>query len=259
MHTTLELDATTPITALAEADGRILVDRFEDASQVYASASMGTWRRNQRPWRFLDERVAAYHAIVTRLCAAAVADDYPDTAFEGDALYAWLADVRDRTYARDATPLALARVLVPLLREWQPPLDREALAEQAFRVCVAQGLAGASQGERLRRVAKEIVRHYPRVFPGVSVEDAQFDATRRRGALALTLDGRPFGAFIAPLDAGHPLWLKAERLGLGHEAATPPRGGDEARLLRLLQLIDRAAPRHLPDLLEEAPSGEPSP
>jgi len=95
LYSTLELDSDAPITALARRDGGILVADWEDAALRYATSVVGTFREGQQAWRFQDPRVADFHAILVRVCAA-VEREFPGRVFDGDALYACIRDPKIR-------------------------------------------------------------------------------------------------------------------------------------------------------------------
>ena len=87
LYTPLLLYHGAPITALALAEGDILLDNHEELALLYEASVNQVAFSSFAPWRFKDPRMAEAFALVVRFCAAALRDKYSDAIFHGDPLY----------------------------------------------------------------------------------------------------------------------------------------------------------------------------
>lgn len=175
LYSTLLIRRADPIHALAEKDG-VLTGRWPDPGQIYGQFKNEGEMGPLVPWRFQDERTAAYYGLLVRVCAAdreggGCAFFRSDPAF--DSIRRAYAAARRR---RELRPLGFAFALLSLLEAGPGGLPREALLRQALE-----------QAPLRRRVPRtRRIRHSPRAS-AVARACARLAPTRLGAAAKLTL------------------------------------------------------------------------
>lgn len=247
LYSTLELDRDAPITALAARDGDILCDDWKDEALRYSTSVVATFR-DQVPLRFRDPRVAEFHAILVRLCAA-VERDFPDTVFRNDPLYA-----RMREWVRSGgpdliEPLDFAERLLQGIERASPPFDRESLARETLLALVREGRAGPPVRDRLLWVLREVTRRRPSAIPDTRIEDLVIVGDSG-AVLRLNIRGERCALRLAPSRSRATAELRSSRFAGDVEiAGTLDRRVALASASRLLRLLDALVPRHAPGFL----------
>lgn len=248
LYSTLELDRDAPITALAMRDGDILCDDWDDAALRYATSVVGTFREGQAAWRFRDPRVAVFHAILVRLCAA-VERDFPDRVFHGDALYGRIRDWVRSEGAGTVEPLDFAEQLLEVMASAPPPWDRDALARETLVRLVRAGRAGPPVRERLLWLLREVTNRWPGAVPDTRVEDVVMEGTAS-AVFRLNIRGERCVLRVAPAGSRATADVESRRfLGVVEEPGSFERAQVLARMSRLLRLLDVLVPRHAPRFL----------
>ena len=124
---TLEMDEGAAITRLAEKQGGLLVDAYDDPAFLYMTSSEFNFRRWLRPWRFADERVALFFRMIVRLVALELRRPSGDAVFAQDELFAWLGRLLEANDLLGVSRVRLARSLCSALRRAQAPFEPKAL------------------------------------------------------------------------------------------------------------------------------------
>ncbi len=248
LYSTLELDRDAPITALARRDGDIVVADWEDAALRYATSVVGTFREGQAAWRFLDARVATFHAILVRLCAA-VERDFPDRVFDGDTLYGRIRDWVRSEGAGTVEPLDFAEQLLEVMAGLPPPHDRDALARETLVRLTRSGRAGPPVRERLLWLLGEVASRWPAALPDARVEDVTLEGDGL-ATLRLNIHGETCLVRVGPRGRMRRGGIVSRRFS-ARVARVP--GLDPAlvrdRVSRVLALLDALAPRYAPGFL----------
>ncbi len=248
LYATLELDRDAPITALAVRDGDIVVPDWEDPALRYSTVVVGTLREGQVPWRFRDPRVATFHAVLVRLCAA-LERDFPDRVFQGDALYARMSEWVRSQDERSVLPLDFAECLLEILRESPPPHDREALARETLLRLTRRGRAGPTMRERMLWLLGEAARRWPEALPHTRVEDITLEEDGL-ATFRLNLHGEPCLVRVGPRERLHGGMVVSRRFAAKYDCPSRLDSGlARERVSRVLALLDVLVPRYVPGFL----------
>ena len=129
---TLEMDEGAAITRLAEKQGGLLVDAYEDPAFLYMTSSEFNFRRWLRPWRFADARVALFFRMIVRLVALELRRPSGDAVFAQDELFAWSARLLEANDLLGVSRVRLARALCSALRRQEAPQEPKALLIQVL-------------------------------------------------------------------------------------------------------------------------------
>ena len=246
LYSTLELDSDAPITALARRDGGILVADWEDAALRYATSVVGTFREGQQAWRFQDPRVADFHAILVRVCAA-VEREFPDRVFDEDALYACIRDWVRTDPEGSMEPLDFAEKLLEVMQKTPAPWDREDLVRETLLLLTRSGLAGPPARERLLHLLREAARRWPEWLAHTRVEDLVLDGDTA-ATLRLNIHGVVCLVRITPKGDADPIASRRFAARCEPPAGLDPRLARE-RISRVLHLLDAIVPRYAPGFL----------
>ncbi len=250
LYSTLELDRDAPIAALAMRDGDIVVADWEDAALQYATSVVGTFRDEQVPWRFRDARVATFHAILVRLCAA-VERDFPDRVFDGDALYGRIREWVQSEGAGSVEPLDFAEQLLEVMAGAPPPWDRDALARETLARLVRAGRAGPTVRERLLWLLGEVAKRWPAAVPDTRVEDVVVEG-KASAVLRLNIRGERCVLRVTPVGSRATADVRSRRFAGDLEVPGPlERDVALAGASRVLRLLDVLVPRHAPAFLDD--------
>jgi hypothetical protein len=266
LFTPLLLFRGAPISRLAEAEGDLLVGEYEDVSLVYEPSINNVPFTSILPWRFRDPRTGVAFALIVRFCAAGLRKHrFPDTIFDGDALY---AELRAREGEADGfrRPDLFARDVIAIVKGGQAPYDRHAVLDEALRRCAArprerdagtdagsgrESPATAERSARLRRIVEAVVRKLGAFAADVTVEGTRADPGGQRLRLDLVVGGARCRIDLADANAGGPYLFRTDRLAVSHDAATDLSSPARLEKVRgLVAVLDRALARHAPDLLK---------
>lgn len=254
LYTPLLLYRDTPIARLAARDG-LVVERPEELSLLYEATVNQVRLDTFVHWRFEDARAGAAFALWVRFCAAALRGKYPDTIFEGDALYARLV-AREREVRGFRRPDVFAREVLAAVRASAPVLDLPRLLDDALaRYAAASPLGDGADGAPARRDAPQLgsllraaCRGFADRLPGVEVVDAAGAGT---GTLRLrvAIDGARYDLHLR--DRGAPDHMfRSERFSVVYDKRTPLTSARHVRKARaLVGLLERALAASSPELL----------
>ncbi|HOU52975.1 MAG TPA: hypothetical protein PLQ97_03515 [Myxococcota bacterium] len=248
---TLEMDRDQPITALARAAGDLVVPQFEDPAFLYSSSVAGFLHPSQVAWRFRDRRVATYHAVLVRYCAA-LERAFPDTVFHGDPLYQEIQDRIREDGGRAATPLAFAQTLVRALDEDPSLTDPGDLWRRACSELVRLGLSGPPMRSRMTWLIRRVLEADQAEWNDLHLEDLLHDEGAREATLRLRTRGRPCAVRMVPAGEMEDPDIRSDRFaGKLEEAFPQDRPFLLARLGRLFRALDALVPRHAPLFLAD--------
>ncbi|MBI2387159.1 MAG: hypothetical protein HYV14_14300 [Elusimicrobia bacterium] len=160
LYSILLLEESSPIFRLAEKEGGVLAGEFPDPGQYYGFFKNEGELTGVRAWRFKDERVAAYFALLVRVCAAE-RDGDACAHFRGDPLF----DLAARLY-REANadpdlpvrPLRIALSLLEVMEAARAPFAREMLLQDA----VSRASIAAAEKRRSAPGSPEAAADAPR-------------------------------------------------------------------------------------------------
>jgi hypothetical protein len=274
LYTPLLLYAGSAITRLAEKQGDIIVEAFDDASLLYEAAVNGVAFDCLIPWRFRDDRTGVAFSLMARFCAAALRSKYPDTIFHGDPLYEQLlaraADIRgfDR-------PDLFARHVVALVKAGDAPYDRAALLHDALTryrdlperrpVPSAEAAEAAASGDatgaegrgreggeggdgaaarpfapdertrRLGRLLEAVRRHLDQGAGRFAVRGLERVGAEEVWALPVEIEGARYELVLRRLGATQqPVYVRARHFGAAYENATPLTSEAHVRVVQRL-------------------------
>ena len=269
LYTPLLLYRNAPITRLAERDG-LTQGQWDDLAVLYEPSVNGVPFDSLTPHRFQDERTGAAFGLITRFCAAALRQKYPDTIFRGDALYEQLLQWEPAAFLR---PDLFALEVLAALRQAASPPDMPGLlaAALASYELVCPGLAPNEQTEeddaprgqqaagapevdvdlfarRFLRALQKVRRRLGDKVGALEVlEVLRSDPSTLR--LTLQLDDQRYDLFLAG-DSGDPHFFRTPNFLVSYRQQTPLRDADHIRRIRrLLRTFDAAVTRHAPELL----------
>lgn len=158
MISVLRLHAGMPIARLAEREGDLLVDAFDDVGLEVASRRTSHDPATLLPWRFRDPGVAAFFHAFVRVVSANRVDALVAEAFRCDALFARLAALAARCSVEQWPSLRLGFALLDRIEAQGPSGARDdvvaALADAAVTEVLPEsaeppGLASWRRLERL--------------------------------------------------------------------------------------------------------------
>lgn len=251
---TLELDRDQPITALARAEGDLVVPEFEDPALLYSSSVVGSLHPSQVPWRFRDRRVATCHALLVRYCAA-LERAFPDTVFEGDPLYREIQDRIREDGGRAATPLAFAQALVRTIEEDPAARDAGEVWRRTYRDLVRAGLSGPPMRSRMTWLIRQVLESGRNKWDDLHLENLSCEEGSREAILSLRTRGRPCSVRMVPAGSLENPDIRSERFaGRLEEASPQDRSLLLARLGRLFRALDPLVPRYAPLFLAGSPT-----
>ena len=155
LYSILLLEPTTPIFHLAKKEGDLLCDMFPDQGQVYGLSKNEGEMNGVHPWRFRNQAVADFFAVLVRVCAAE-REGADCEFFRDDPLFALaLRLYREANEAARTSPLEIAFALLELLETTAPPRAREALLRAAVASAAEKASASAArraaEADRLER------------------------------------------------------------------------------------------------------------
>ncbi len=279
----------SPMTKLAESQGDILLPSFEDLSLLYEAAVNNVSIDTFLPWRFRDERTGAAFALHVRFCAAAMRDKYPDSIFDGDALYDQI-----RGWEQDHLPFdrpdLFALEAVRAVRASKPPWDFSALAQEALGPYREKVEAALAQ-ERMEQTGRQqdAGESNEEDFPQAPPEDPRVAAEQRRArmlhrlavavqermapdlenlsvletlpisgkdslSLVITIDGQRYELRLDDPADGGPCFFRTEHFLVSYVKETPLTEPAHQRTVKqFIQAIDRVATRHAPYALPQGP------
>ena len=276
LYTPLLLYRHAPITRLAERDG-LVQQQWDDVAVLYEPSVNGVPFDSLTPHRFKDERTAAAFGLITRFCAAALRDKYPDTIFGDDALYQQLLKWEAGSFLR---PDLFALEVLAALKQASPPPDLPRLLRQALAsyeaVCAEQDTASSPQeraekdegqgddsgpmvdaaetevdefARRFRYVLQEVIRRL-----GEKVGPMEVGEVRRSDlatiSVTLELDDQRYDLFVADAGQGGPYFFRTPHFLVSYRQETPlTDAGHVRRITRLVKTFDAAVTRHVPELL----------
>jgi len=251
---TLELDRDQPITALARAEGDLVVPEFEDPALLYSSSVVGSLHPSQVAWRFRDRRVATYHALLVRYCAA-VERAFPDTVLRNDPLYREMQERIREDGGRAATPFAFAQALIRRIDETPDATDRDALWRRAYQDLVHAGLSGPPMSSRMKWLIRRVLESGRSQWDDLHLEDLLHEEGAREATLMMRTRGRPCRVRMAPARDLEEADIRSDRFaGVLVEAAPLDRAFLLGRLSRLFRLLDPLVPRYAPLFLASTPA-----
>ncbi len=272
LYTPVFLYRGAPIVVLAEADGEVLVDEFEDISLLYEASVNGVAFDTLQAWRFKDDRMASAFALVVRFCASALRGKYSDAIFGGDDLYAALLAEQEDTTTRWDRPDIFARAAVETIADSDEGAARTDLLARAVAryketvpAPVTQPTPGASgspeasgdrgsgrddaaaearrqRSELLQRVAAAVVRRFGKHFADVDVIAASALGADETLGLSLEIEGTPYELRLEPVTPDAPFFHRGQYFGVSHAKDTPLSEPKHQRLVRdLLAGVEKVA------------------
>jgi hypothetical protein len=251
---TLELGPDLPITALARAEGDLLVPEFEDPAFLHVLSLAESPHPFPVAWRFRDRRVATCHALLVRY-SAALERSFPDTALQDDPLYREIRDRIREDGGRTATPLAFARALVRTLGQAPGGLDPGEAWHRTYRDLVRAGLSGPPMRSRMTWLIRRVLAS-DRNEPGdLHLEDLACEEGSREAILRLRTRGRRCSVRMALAGSLQSPDIRSGRFeGRLEEASPLDRPFLLARLGRLFRALDPLVPRYAPLFLAGSPT-----
>lgn len=269
LYTPLLFFKRAPITCLAEAEGDVLVDAFEDLSLLYEASVNQVSFDVLEPWRFKDSRTTEAFALIVRFSATALRGKYSDSIFDGDALYEQLVSSASAALV-NPRPDLFALHVIDQVQGATPPYDRSALLEAALETLAAaepgeeaarsanSAEAPAQRDERVERLLAVALERSPEDYSAVS--DLRVSRDRRLGRLDLSLKvaGRPCRLTLAGPTPGARAWFSTRHFAVVHDKATPPLGADHALLEGLVRRFDQVLTRYAPALVPSSSEADAS-
>ncbi len=256
LHRPLLLHHGAPIARLAKRERGIIVEAHTDPALLYDPVSNNISLDTVLAWRFKDERSAAAFGLVVRFCAASLRDDKPDTAFDGDALYAALLAHEALTGRPEALarPDLFARAAIAAVKAAKPPFDMPALLEEALERHLTdlpveepadaepvstQPPETSPEDARLQALLDTALERYRQrlgSIESVSVEPPDHGALAH---LRITQAGRSFDLHAGDPEEHPRSWMRTDRLAVWHGAEPPPSDPEHVRALRdLLRILE---------------------
>jgi hypothetical protein len=274
LYTPLLLYRNSPITKLAQREG-LLRDEFEDLSLLYEPSVNNVSFDTLTPWRFKDERTGVAFALIARFCAAALRGKYPDTVFEGDALYARLLSrepgpglfTRPDLFAREVVavvkastpPFAVESILDGALDRYQrtilvvaphePPRSEVGSRKANAAPSACDALPDAASVRRAERLTA-LLRLLLARFRGVSKAQARPTEDQTVVALHLQLGGTGYELRLGDPASGRPCLFRTRHFNVWYMNETPLRLEAHIRVVRtLMEALDAVICRQAPELL----------
>jgi hypothetical protein len=131
LYTPLILFPGAPITLLAESQGDVLLDAWDDVAMLYPPSANQTAVGTLTPWRFRDPRTAAAFGLIVRFCAAALRHKNDDAVLRGDTVYEHLLASTPSPGPFDRPDL-FAREAIDVVRGAATPVDVQAALDVAL-------------------------------------------------------------------------------------------------------------------------------
>ena len=263
----------TPLAVLAEREGDILVDRFEDPGLGYFPLLAIRDLYGVLPWRFRHAPVGRLYRLLVRVCAFEL-DGPASPFFVGDldfeAVARQLAPLRSAQEAHSdntgSFALRVAQELLAMLSADDAPGEDEALLEAALEPvrsalrAAAKTAADAQAAPKeedampappelplLQRLFAGLARKQPRAFAGVTFEGVS--VLREAGGepaigLHLRLGERDLSLRLHGPEHEGPFLFASARYRVSHDGETGLASPEERVLVaRLLRMIDAALDR----------------
>lgn len=267
LYTPLLLFRSAPITRLAEQQG-LVAEAFDDPSMLYEPSVNDASFDSFVPWRFKDERTATAFALIVRFCAAALRDKYPDSVFEGDALYGRMLSLGDAAGGFDRPDL-FARQVMKAIRDGSVGLDRFRLVEEAvdrYRVVMDALGPAARQPEAqggVPPVRAAYARRMLRVLQAVQQRlSARLGDLRVVGVsagrddellLSVSAGSNEYELRLTGAAPDKPYLIRTKQFCLTHSRQTPVTNAHHLAALKLLvESAGMAIARHAPEMLSGA-------
>jgi len=219
------------------------------------------------PWRFKDERMGHAFALVVRFCAAALRDKYPDTIFEGDALYRQLLDdpgvggVFDR-------PDLFALEVIAAIRSGNPSCSRSELVADALSRYAAVEKPTSSDVsssadrsmewlDKLKWLADAVAERYSSRFPDLVIDALLPDGQAGGFRLHIQWAGTPLHLLFRRRGSGSPFWFGSTHFEVSHAKETPlgPRLNSTG-IQRFIEIFDASVAKFVPDVVGKSSPGD---